>query len=127
MNRRSFFPLLAGAPLLAQTPAPPPRQFLLRIEPLRAGFALNNMTPEEMGLAQQHAAYLKGLLDGGQLALAGQAFPAGGLFGIIIVNAPDAAAAQELLEGDPAVKGRLFRGEVIPFRTVFARPAAPPH
>jgi len=124
MLRRLFliFPICAG--LFAQTP--PARQFLLRIEPVREGFALNNVTAEEMPVLQAHGAYLRELLASGKLVTAGQAFQPKGLFGLIVVEVPDAAAAQALLDADPAVKNKVFRGEVIPYRTVVQRQPAVP-
>ena len=98
-------------------------QFLLRIEPTRTGFTLQNMSAEEGRLAAQHVQYLKSLLDSGKLSLAAQVFDPKGLWGIVIVNAPDREAARALLDGDPMVKGNMFRGEVLPLRVVFEKPA----
>lgn len=98
-------------------------QFLLRIEPTRTGLTLQNMTAEEGRLAAQHVQYLKSLLDSGKLSLAAQAFDPKGFWGMVIVNAPDRETARALLDGDPMVKANMFRGEVIPFRVVFQKPA----
>jgi uncharacterized protein YciI len=97
-------------------------QFLLRLEPTRTGFTLQNMSAEETRLATQHAKYLKSLLDSGKLSLAAQVFDPKGLWGIVIVNAPDRETARALLDGDPGVKGNMFRGEAIPLRVVFLKP-----
>ena len=96
-------------------------QFLLRTEPTRAGFTLQNMTPEEARLASQHVQYLKSLLDSGKMSLAAQVFDPKGLWGIVIVNAPDLESARALLDADPMVKGKTFRGEAIPVRVVFEK------
>jgi len=96
-------------------------QFLLRLDPTRTGFTLQNMSAEEARLATQHVQYLKSLLDSGKLSLAAQVFDPKGLWGIVIVNAPDRETARALLEGDPGVKGNMFRGEVIPLRVVFEK------
>ena len=53
----------------------------------------------------------------GKVAVAGQVFDPKGLWGVIVVNAARIEAAGEL---SPGVKAKVFRGEVIPFRTVFA-------
>jgi uncharacterized protein YciI len=98
-------------------------QFLLRIEPTRTGFTLQNMTADEGRLATQHVQYLMSLLDSGKLSLAAQVFDPKGLWGIIIVNAPDRETARVLLDGDPMVKANMFRGEVIPLRVVLEKPA----
>ena len=125
--RVSFLIIVMAVAALAQTaPQAPIRQFLLRIEPVRAGFTLQNMTEEEQKTAVAHLAYLKGLFAEGKLALAGQAFDPKGFFGIIVVNAPDLETASRLLHGDPFLKGNLFRGEVIPFRTALERGAPDP-
>jgi uncharacterized protein YciI len=127
MLRASFLIIVAAVSALAQTAQQPPdRQFLLRIEPVRVGFTLQNMTEEEQKTAVAHLAYLKGLFAEGKLALAGQAFDPKGFFGIIVVNAPDLESASRLLHGDPFVKGNLFRGDVVPFRSVLERGAPDP-
>jgi uncharacterized protein YciI len=122
MRRAFLIGLLLAGLALAQAPAGP--QFLLRIEPVRSGFTLQNMTPEESKTAGEHFAYLKTLFASGKLTYAGQALDPKGLWGVIVVNAPDAQAAKELLDGDPGVKAKMFRGEVIPFRTVLERAAS---
>jgi uncharacterized protein YciI len=106
---------------LAQTPAT--GQFLLRLEPTRPGFTLQNMTAEEASLATQHVQYLKSLLDAGKLSLAAQVFEPKGLQGIVIVNASNRDAALALLNGDPGVKGNMFRGDAFPVRIVLEKPA----
>ena len=98
-------------------------QFLLRIEPTRTGFTLQNMTPDEGRLATEHIQYLMSLLDSGKLSLAAQVFDPKGLWGIVIVNAPDRETACALLDSDPMVKAKMFRGEVLPLRVVFEKPA----
>jgi hypothetical protein len=97
-------------------------QFLLKIEPTRTGFTLQNMTPEEARLATQHIQYLKSLLGSGKLRLAAQVFDPKGLWGMVFVNAPDLESARALLDGDPMVKAKMFRGEVLPLRVVFEKP-----
>ena len=98
-------------------------QFLLRIEPTREGFTLQNATAEEGRLASEHLQYLISLSDSGKLRLAAQVFDPKGLWGIVIVTAPDREAAVALLEADPMVKGKVFRGEVLPARVVLEKPA----
>jgi uncharacterized protein YciI len=100
-------------------------QFLLRIEPTRPGFTLQNMSAEEGRLAGQHMTYLKSLLDSGKLSVAAQVFDPKGLWGIVVVNAPDRDTARALLDGDPMVKANMFRGEVVPIRVVLLKPEAP--
>ena len=112
--------VLLSASALAQ-PAPA-RQFLFRLQTVRADFTLQNMTEDEQKIVGRHVAYLQGLLADGKLTFAGQAFDPKGFWGIVVVNAADLDAATALMNGDPAVKEKLVRGEAIPFRTVFAAP-----
>ena len=100
-------------------------QFLLRIEPTRPDFTLQNMTAEESRIAMQHAQYLMSLLDSGKLSLAAQVFDPKGIWGIVIVNAPDRETARTILDADPMVKANMFRGEVLPLRVVVEKPAEP--
>jgi uncharacterized protein YciI len=100
---------------------PPARQFLLRIEPVRPDLTLQNLTEDERRITNEHFAYLKRLLAEGRLTFAGQVFDPKGLWGIVVVNAEDQAAANGILNGDPGVKARFFRGEALPFRTVLER------
>ena len=117
-----FTALFCGA-ALAQPAAT--GQFLLRIEPIREGFTLQSMTPEEGRLATQHVQYLKSLLDSGKMTLAAQVFDPKGLWGIVIVNAPDSETARAILDADPMVKGKTFRGDVSPVRIVMQKSPEP--
>jgi uncharacterized protein YciI len=121
MRRLTLLIALFSGAAIAQPSAT--GQFLLRIEPTRTGFTLQNMSTEEARLAGQHVQYLKSLLDAGKLSLAAQAFDPKGFWGIVIVNAPDREAALALLNADPMVKGNTFRGEAIPLRIVLQKPA----
>ncbi len=119
MRKLLVLAVLIAAPIFAQPPAQ--GQYLLRMEVVRSGFTFQNMTAEEGRILTEHGAYLKSLFDEGKLTFAGQAFDPKGLWGVIVVNAPSAEAATDILNSDPGVKGKVFRGEVIRFRTVFAK------
>lgn len=127
--QRILLPLiLVCASAVAQTPLPR-GEFLLRIEPVRKDFSLYNMTEAERSMAGQHVAYLNSLLAAGTLTFAGQVLDPKGVFGILVVKAADSDAASAILNGDPTIRNKMFRGEVIPFHTVFERrcpPAEPP-
>ena len=115
---------LAIAALLASSAlaqAPQGRQFVIRLEPVRAGLTLQNLTDEERQVATEHAKHLRDLLAQGKLKMAGQALDPKGLWGIVIVDAPDMETATAIMNSDPGVKEKLFRGEVTPFRVVFER------
>ncbi|MFO0972884.1 MAG: SRPBCC domain-containing protein [Phycisphaerae bacterium] len=80
-----------------------------------------------------HVAYIKSLLAGGRLIVAGPAFaptqyPSGDMKklefatpGIVIFTATDAADAKRIMEGDPAVQAGVFEACVNPFRLAFSR------
>jgi uncharacterized protein YciI len=121
MRKLILFIALSSGGAFAQPAAT--HQFLLRILPTRAGFTLQNMSTEEARLAAQHVQYLKSLLDSGKLSLAAQVLDPKQFWGIIIVNAPDRETARSLLDADPMVKGDMFRGEVLPLRVLFEKPA----
>src|SRR5262249_19586592 len=65
MRKLLFLAILLALPVFAQPSAP--GQYVLRMEIVRAGFTLQNMTPEEAGLLTQHGAYLKSLREAGTL------------------------------------------------------------
>ena len=113
--------LFAGG-ALAQ---PAATQFLLRIEPVRTDFTLQNATPEEARLAGQHLQYLMSLAEAGKLNMAAQVFDPKGLWGFIVLDAPDQETARAVLDADPMVKAKMFRGEVFPMRVVLEKPARP--
>ena len=84
------------------------------------------MSSEEGRLATQHVQYLKSLLDSGKLKLAAQVLDPEGLWGIVVVNAPDRETARALLDADPMIKGKTFRGDAYPVRVVLEKAAEPP-
>jgi len=102
----------------------PVSHYLLRMEPVRQDLTPQNLTEAEHAVIAKHAVYLQSLIQQGKLTLAGQALDPNGFWGIIIVNASGAEAATAILNGDPAVQAKIFRGRVIPFRIVyFATPS----
>ena len=82
------FPLAVLMCCAALAQAPAVRQFLLRIEPVRCDFRLQNMTAEETPVVREHA---------------GQVFDPQGFRGILVVNAPDSRAARANMNDDAAI------------------------
>jgi uncharacterized protein YciI len=122
--------LLTAAAALAQSapaaPAPANKQFLWRMEAVRPGLALDNLTPEERKAAMGHWAYLKTLEAQGKLSHAVQVFDPKGFWGFTIVNAPTLEEARAIVNGDPFVPAGVFRGDVLPIRiAIDATPAQP--
>jgi uncharacterized protein YciI len=102
------------------------RQYLLRLEPVRKDFSLQSLNEDERRIVGEHVAHLRRLQADGKLVIAGQALdPNRGFWGILVVNAPNPETAAELMNADPAVKQKMLRGEVIPFRTVMMAVADP--
>ena len=78
--------------------------FFYKLLPPRASFA-QDMTPDEAAVMGRHVAYWKDQMDRGLkvFALGPVADPAG-IFGIAVIEATDAATAQELGSNDPAIR-----------------------
>lgn len=91
-------------------------QYLYKIQPTRIEM-LKEATPEEDEIVSAHFQYLKNLNEQGVVLLAGRTLNTDETtFGIIIFEAEDDAAAQELMNNDPAVKNNIFRAELYPYR-----------
>jgi uncharacterized protein YciI len=85
----------------------------------RENFAAT-MTPEERAVWGEHFERLQRMHAEGTLLLAG---PTLGVVntGVAIFEAPDEAAAQAIVDRDPAVLSGIARGEVRPFRVSLLR------
>jgi uncharacterized protein YciI len=93
------------------------QQYLYKIQPVRPDMLTDGPTPEEERLADEHFEYLKGLAAQGVVILAGRTQNTdASSFGIIIFKAESDAAARALVANDPAVKHRVFRAELYPYR-----------
>jgi uncharacterized protein YciI len=74
-------------------------------------------TPDEEARVSEHFQYLKALLEGGQLILAGRTLNTDPLsFGIVILRAESDDAARQIMEKDPAVSNGVMHAELYPFR-----------
>jgi len=96
------------------------QQYIIFLTPTRDSF-LKDATPDELSIVAQHFDYLKGLLAGGQLILAGRCQDKP--LGIAVVEARDAAAAQAVAQNDPAVRSGVFQAQVEAYRVALLRPA----
>ncbi len=85
----------------------------------RESFA-DTMTDDEKQTFAAHFAYLQRLLADGTLILAG---PTLGKLntGICVFTAPDQAAAEKIMNEDPAIASGLTRGELRPMRVALKR------
>jgi uncharacterized protein YciI len=75
---------------------------------------LENMTPDEEAIVDEHFEYLKNRLNEGKLVLAGRCVE--GEFGYVIFKAESEKQAAEFMRNDPAIKKRLMTAELHPFR-----------
>ena len=89
--------------------------YLYQIQPTREGFMLES-TPEEDRIVAEHFRYLQELTEQDIVLLAGRTLNTDpSSFGIVIFRAEDEDEARGILDGDPAVKAGVFRGEVFPY------------
>lgn len=87
----------------------------------RAGPAWKAGVPmEDQGL-REHFFYVKALHDRSDILYAGPMGPDGGL---ILIHAPNQAAADAIIANDPAVKSGIFIGEARTFTPRFSRAGA---
>ncbi|MBC8366759.1 hypothetical protein H8E52_05045 [bacterium] len=92
-------------------------EYLYRIQPTRPAMLKEGPSEEEADLVSKHFAYLQELTASGHVLLAGRTQnddPSS--FGIVIFRAESKAAALKVFQGDPAVAGGVFQGELFPFK-----------
>ena len=85
-----------------------PNFFFLRLIPPRPTFALD-MTAAERDLMVQHAIYVRGFFDSGQVLAYGPVLDPEGAFGIAILAMRDLAEAEQFIQQDPAIQAGLCR------------------
>src|ERR1039457_2227793 len=113
MRRLLMYLILLALPVLAQPV--PVHQFLLRYEPVRKDFNLQNLTADEGRIVGEHVAYLRSLQADGKLMLAGQVFDANrGFWGILIVNTSDPEAAGAVMRSEERHVGKECRSRWSP-------------
>lgn len=94
-------------------------EWIYFLHPPRENFA-DTMTEAEIEAWGRHFVRLKKMRDDGILILAG---PTLGTIntGVSIFEAPDEAAAQKIVDDDPAIVGGFARGELRPFKVSLLR------
>jgi uncharacterized protein YciI len=100
-----------------QAPMPNASLFLYKIQAVRHDMLTQGATPEEERTISEHFNYLERLTQDGIVRLAGRTLTkdyAG--FGIIILSADSEEAARAIVLNDPAVRNRVMRAELYPFR-----------
>jgi uncharacterized protein len=80
-------------------------------------------TELESRIVSEHFNYLKQLANEGVVILAGRTQNTDySSFGIVLFNAETMEAAREIMLNDPAVKNKVFRGELFPYKTSLFSP-----
>ncbi len=98
-------------------------EFLYRIQPIRAEMLTEGATELEKRLVSEHFDYLKELTNGGIVVLAGRTVNTDvSSFGIVIFRAGSVEEARRIMNEDPAVKNKIFRAELYPYKTALFNP-----
>ncbi len=92
------------------------KQYIYTVEASRLAM-LNEANEEEKLILPQHYDYIRQLINDGAGVFAGAVSEKNSQhFGIVIFQAEDDTAAKDILHNDPAVKNRIMRGCLYPFR-----------
>ena len=98
------------------------QQYLYRIQVVRPEMLTEGPTETEAQVVSDHFVYLKDLVEKGVVILAGRTQNNDySSFGIIIFNAESDAQARIIVENDPAVKNRVMRAELFPYKIALLR------
>jgi uncharacterized protein YciI len=95
--------------------------FLYKIQPVRPAMLSVGPTTEEGRIVDEHFDYLRRLAEAGVVLLAGRTLNTDpSAFGIVIFLADSEQAAQRVVDDDPAVRQRVMRAELYPYRIALA-------
>ena len=91
--------------------------FLYKIQATRPEMVSEGPTSDEERIVGEHFSYLERLTTEGVVLLAGRTLNTDySTFGIVILRAESEAAARLVMLNDPAVKKRIMRAELYPYR-----------
>ena len=97
------------------------KYFFAKLHPPRADFP-RTMTPDELALMQQHAAYIRTFAEKRWAVAFGPVADPQGTYGIGVWEVPDEVDVAALSAEDPVIKAnRGFRYEVHPMMSMIAR------
>ena len=92
-------------------------EYLYKIQPVRLEMLTEGPTPFEQKTMSDHFERLKELTVEGVVILAGRTQNTDyGSFGIVIINAGSEEEARKIMHDDPAVKNKVVRGELFPYK-----------
>jgi hypothetical protein len=103
-------------------------EFLYRIQPTRPAMLTDGLAPADREAIAAHFAYLQELAVVGVVQLFGRTQTTDpSTFGIVIFRAGSPAEARRIMKDDPAVRARVVRAQLVPFRIagVGSGPSAP--
>jgi uncharacterized protein YciI len=84
-------------------------------------------TEREAQIVGEHFSYLSQLTDSGTVLMAGRTLTADEqTFGITILVADTQVEAEAIMQNDPAVKHRVMRAELFPYRVALWAKDGPP-
>lgn len=96
-------------------------EFLYRLRLARPSMLEDGGTPDEQAAVADHFAYLQKLHGEGVVRFAGRTTTDDErTFGIVVLDADGDAAAQRVMNNDPAVLRGLMRATLYPFRTALS-------
>jgi uncharacterized protein YciI len=91
--------------------------YLYKIQAVRPAMITDGPTEDEARIVADHFAYLQRLTEAGVVLLAGRTMNEDySTFGIIIFRADSIHSARQIVEQDPAVRQRVMRAELYPYR-----------
>ena len=97
-------------------------QYLYFLKPVRLGMVTEGPTPEEAEIVSRHFAHLEALTEKGVMILVGRTQNNDeSTFGIAIFEAEDDSAARAIMESDPAVRERVMKAELHPYKIALMR------
>ncbi|MEM7480903.1 MAG: YciI family protein [Acidobacteriota bacterium] len=98
------------------------KQFLYVLKPTRPAMLKEGPTATEAASGERHVAYLRDLVDKGQVLLFGRTQENDdSTFGLVVFEADGEAAARAIMEGDPAVAEGLMTARLQPYRIAGGR------
>jgi uncharacterized protein YciI len=101
-------------------PAP---AFLYRLQATRPAMLTEGPAPEEKAAVAAHVAYLRRLAAAGVVLLFGRTQTTDpSTFGIVIFRAGSPDEAERVMADDPAVRARVMRAKLFPFRIAGGSP-----
>ncbi len=102
---------------VADPTKPPTDVFMYTLHPTRPAMLREGSTDAEKALAGQHWMYSIDLLKKGIVMFGGRTITTDDdTFAIMVFRAKSIDEARAIMEGDPAVKGGLFRARLFPYQ-----------